>query len=159
LTTRAATERLIAVPEAGPSLRQESREFVVATRGAGFYEITRQVVDWVCATGILEGLLTLHVRHTSASLLVQENADPEVRRDLERFFGRLVPRGDPLFRHVAEGPDDMPAHVRSALTPTALSIPVASGSPALGTWQGIYLYEHRDAAQRRRIAAHLIGSG
>jgi secondary thiamine-phosphate synthase enzyme len=102
-------------------------------------------------------LLTLLVRHTSASLLVQENADPEVQRDLERFFARLVPRGDPLFRHTAEGPDDMPAHVRAALTATSLSIPVAGGRPALGTWQGIYLYEHRDAPHRRRIAAHLLG--
>ena len=108
-------------------------------------------------SGIRNGLLTLHVRHTSASLLVQENADPEVQRDLERFFGRLVPQGDPLFRHVSEGPDDMPAHVRSALTATSLSIPVIEGSPALGTWQGVYLYEHRAAPHRRRIAAHLIG--
>jgi secondary thiamine-phosphate synthase enzyme len=111
----------------------------------------------VKASGIRNGLLTLHVRHTSASLLIQENADPEVQRDLERFFGRLVPHGDPLFRHTSEGPDDMPAHVRSALTATSLSIPVVEGSPTLGTWQGVYLYEHRDAPHRRRIAAHLIG--
>ncbi len=102
-------------------------------------------------------MLTLHVRHTSASLLIQENADPEVQRDLERFFRRLVPDGDPIFRHTAEGPDDMAAHVRSALTSTTLSIPVIGRRPALGTWQGIYLYEHRDAPHRRRIAAHLIG--
>ena len=100
----------------------------------------------------------MHVRHTSASLLVQENADPEVQRDMERFFSRLVPRGDPIFRHTSEGPDDMPAHVRSALTTTTLSLPVAGGVPALGTWQGIYLYEHRDAPHRRTIAAHLLGS-
>lgn len=104
-----------------------------------------------------DGLLTLHVRHTSASLLIQENADPEVQRDIERFFARLVPQGDPLFRHTSEGPDDMPAHVRSALTATSLSIPVLGGRPALGTWQGIYLYEHRDAPHHRRIAAHLLG--
>lgn len=104
-----------------------------------------------------EGLLSLHVQHTSASLLIQENADPEVQRDLERFFARLVPQGDPIFRHTSEGPDDMPAHVRSALTTTTLSIPVLDGHPALGTWQGIYLYEHRDASHNRRIAAHLLG--
>lgn len=114
-------------------------------------------MSWVRGTGIREGLLTLHVRHTSASLLIQENADPEVQSDLERFFARLVPRGDPIFRHTAEGPDDMPAHVRSALTATSLSIPVVDGRPALGTWQGIYVYEHRDAPHRRRVAAHLVG--
>ena len=108
-------------------------------------------------TKILNGLLTLHVRHTSASLLIQENADPEVLRDLERYFSRLVPQGDPIFRHTSEGPDDMPAHVRSALTATTLSIPVAGGRPALGTWQGIYLYEHRDAPHRRSVVAHLMG--
>jgi secondary thiamine-phosphate synthase enzyme len=111
----------------------------------------------VRTTNVTTGLLTLHVRHTSASLLVQENADPEVQRDLERFLRRLVPDGDPLFRHTAEGPDDMPAHVRAALTATTLSIPVMGGEPALGTWQGIYLYEHRRAPQRRRVAAHLLG--
>ena len=103
------------------------------------------------------GLLTLFCRHTSASLLIQENADPEVRRDFERFLRRLVPEGDPLFRHTSEGPDDMPAHVRAALTATTLSIPVVEGAPALGTWQGIYLYEHRRQAHTRRIAVHLIG--
>ena len=108
-------------------------------------------------TKILNGLLTLHVRHTSASLLIQENADPEVQRDLERYFSRLVPQGDPIFRHTSEGPDDMPAHVRSALTATTLSIPVVDGRPALGTWQGIYLYEHRDAPHRRSVVAHLMG--
>ena len=140
------------------SIRQEVREFAVATRGRGLYEITSEVVGWVREAEIGEGLLTLHVRHTSASLLVQENADPEVQRDMERFFSRLVPRGDPIFRHTSEGPDDMPAHVRSALTTTTLSLPVAGGVPALGTWQGIYLYEHRDAPHRRTIAAHLLGS-
>ena len=97
------------------------------------------------------------MKHTSASLLIQENADPEVQRDFERFMRRLVPEGDPLFRHTAEGPDDMPAHVRAALTATTLSIPVVAGSLALGTWQGIYLYEHRREPHRRRIAMHLIG--
>jgi secondary thiamine-phosphate synthase enzyme len=132
-------------------------EFRLHTRGKGLHEFTDEVLDWVRQSGIGRGLLTLHVRHTSASLVIQENADPEVQRDLERFFGRLVPAGDPLFRHTSEGPDDMPAHVRSALTSTTLSLPVAGGAPALGTWQGIYLYEHREAPHHRRIAAHLLG--
>jgi secondary thiamine-phosphate synthase enzyme len=121
------------------------------------HEFTDVVLEWVRSTGIRTGLLTLHVRHTSASILIQENADPEVQRDFERFFRRLVPEGDPLFEHTAEGPDDMPAHVRAALTSTTLSIPVVSGEPALGTWQGIYLYEHRRSPGRRRVAAHLLG--
>jgi len=138
-------------------IRQSIVEFVQQTRGKGLYEFTREVLDWVGQTGIREGLVILHVMHTSASLLIQENADPEVQRDMERFFSRLVPQGDPLFRHTSEGPDDMPAHVRSALTSTSLSIPVTEGRPTLGTWQGIYLYEHRDAPHRRRIVAHLSG--
>ena len=138
-------------------MRQLSREFRVASRGKGFYELTGDVVGWVTGTGIVTGLLTLHLRHTSASLLIQENADPEVQRDFERFFERLVPQGDPLFRHTCEGPDDMPAHVRAALTSTSLSVPVLERRPALGTWQGIYLYEHRDAPHSRSIAAHLVG--
>lgn len=145
------------MPRDATDLRQEIREFVIATSGKGLHEFTDEIFGWVGVVGIAEGLLTLHVRHTSASLLIQENADPEVQRDLERFFGRLVPRGDALFRHTAEGPDDMSAHVRSALTSTTLSIPVVGGAPALGTWQGIYLYEHRDAPHRRRVAAHLLG--
>jgi secondary thiamine-phosphate synthase enzyme len=138
-------------------VRQFLEEFVVRTPGPGLVEVTDEIVAWVGTTGVGDGLLTLHVRHTSASLLIQENADPEVQRDLDRFFARLVPRGDPLFRHTAEGPDDMPAHVRSALTASSLSIPVLAGAPALGTWQGIYLYEHRDRPHRRRIVAHLGG--
>jgi secondary thiamine-phosphate synthase enzyme len=138
-------------------LRQELNEFVLATRGKGLYEFTDEVVAWARGSSIDQGLLTLHVRHTSASLLIQENADPEVQRDMERFFARLVPEGDRIFRHTAEGPDDMPAHVRSALTSTTLSVPVSDGAPALGTWQGIYLYEHRVAPHRRRIAAHILG--
>jgi len=101
--------------------------------------------------------LTLHVQHTSASLLIQENADPTVRGDLDRFFARVAPDGDPIFQHDDEGPDDMPAHVRSALTATTLSVPVVQGRLALGTWQGIYLFEHREAPHRRSIVAHLIG--
>ncbi len=138
-------------------MRQQAHEIVVETRGPGLYEITRPVAAWVSRTTIRTGLLTLHVRHTSASLVIQENADPEVQADLARFFDRLVPRGDPLFRHTVEGPDDMAAHVKSALTQTTLSIPVVDGAPALGTWQGVFLWEHRDAPHRRRIAAHLLG--
>lgn len=120
-------------------------------------EFTDRVVAWVRATQVATGLLTLHVKHTSASLVIQENADAEVRRDFERFLRRLVPEGDPLFRHTSEGPDDMPAHVRAALTATTLSIPVIGGAPTLGTWQGIYLYEHRTDPHVRKVAAHLIG--
>ena len=130
---------------------------IIPTRGKGLVEFTDEVVRWVRLTGIREGLLTLHIRHTSASLVIQENADPEVRADMERFMSRLVPDGDPIFRHTAEGPDDMPSHVRSALTSTTLSIPVVDAAPVLGTWQGIYVYEHRRASQRRRVVAHLIG--
>jgi len=138
-------------------VKQEATELVVATRGREMVEITGEVLAWVAGTGLADGLLTLHVRHTSASLLIQENADPEVQADMERFLSRLIPDGDPILRHTAEGPDDMPAHVRSALTATSLSLPVSGGRPALGTWQGIYLYEHRHAPHRRRIAAHLMG--
>ena len=138
-------------------LRQHTHEFAVTTRGRGFYEITREVTGWVRESGITVGLLTLFVRHTSASLLIQENADPEVRRDLERFFSRLAPDGDALFRHTCEGEDDMPAHVRTALAAVTVSVPVVASQPALGTWQGIYLWEHRHAPHTRRVAAHLIG--
>lgn len=138
-------------------MRQQTTEFLVETRGKSLYEFTAEVADWVSASGIIEGLLTLHVRHTSASLTIQENACPDVIRDFERFFDRLVPDGDPMFTHTQEGPDDMAAHLRSALTSTTLSIPVTAGTPTLGTWQGIYLFEHRLAGHRRRIAAHLLG--
>jgi len=136
---------------------QHSTEFVLSSRGKGLIEFTHEVVDWVRSCNLDTGLLTLHVRHTSASLVIQENADPEVCRDMERFMSRLVPDGDRIFRHTSEGPDDMPAHVRSALTSTTLSIPVQGGAPALGTWQGIYLYEHRAAPHRRRVVAHVLG--
>jgi len=138
-------------------MRQASSPLTIRTAGRGLYEFTDRVRGWVSETGIRDGLLTVFVRHTSASLLVQENADPEVQRDLERFFARLVPDGDPLFEHTAEGADDMPAHVRAALTQTQLGIPVAGGRPALGTWQGLYLYEHRRAGHRREVMLHLIG--
>ena len=138
-------------------MRQAHQEFTLATRGRALYEFTDQVEDWLRKQKFTHGLLTLHVRHTSASLLIQENADPDVRRDLEAFFSRLVPDGDRLFVHTAEGEDDMPAHVRSALTAVNLSIPEVDGRPALGTWQGIYLWEHRHAPHRRRVLAHFIG--
>jgi secondary thiamine-phosphate synthase enzyme len=128
--------------------------FTVDTRGAGFVEITRDVAGWVRGSG----LLTLFVRHTSCSLLIQENADPDVRRDLEGFLSRLAPPADDpsmsWLRHRAEGPDDMPAHIKAALLPVSLSIPVTDGRLALGTWQGIYLVEHRDRPHRREVAAH-----
>ena len=138
-------------------MRQEITHFHIETPGCGPVDMTSEVRRWVRDSGIRTGLLTLQVRHTSASLVVQENADPEAMRDLERFFQRLVPAGDALFRHTAEGPDDMPAHVRSALTQTTLSLPVDGGAPTLGTWQGIYLYEHRRHPHRREVVAHLLG--
>jgi len=139
-------------------LRQSSTTLAFDTRGRGLIEITRPVADWATESGMESGLLTLFIRHTSASLVVQENADPEVRGDLERFFARLVPDGDPLFRHRDEGPDDMPAHVRAALTAVQLSIPLSDGRLALGTWQGIYLWEHRIRPHRREVVLHLVGS-
>lgn len=138
-------------------MRQRHYAFEIETRGKGLYDFTAQVLRWVDATGIGDGLLTLFVRHTSASLIVQENADPDVQGDLERFLSRLVPEHDPLYQHTLEGPDDMPAHVRAALTSTQLSVPVRGGRPVLGTWQGIYLFEHRRAGHRRQVAAHLLG--
>jgi len=138
-------------------MRQAITTLRIETRGRGLVEITGQVRRWIGASGIRDGLLTLFVRHTSASLLIQENADPEVQADLERFFARLVPDGDPLFRHASEGPDDMPAHVRAALTQVHLAVPVQAGEPLLGTWQGIYLYEHRHQVHQRQVVLHLLG--
>lgn len=138
-------------------MRQAFHELRVSTRGRRLYEITDQIAGWLSQQGFGHGLLTVHVRHTSASLLIQENADPDVRRDLESFFARLVPDGDNIFVHTAEGDDDMPAHIRSALTAVNLSIPVANGRLALGTWQGIYLWEHRHAPHSRQVAVHFIG--
>lgn len=138
-------------------LRQTVHELQLPTRGRGFFEFTGRVAELVAQSGLRTGLATLHVQHTSASLLIQENADPEVRRDLERFFARLVPDGDPLFRHTLEGADDMPAHVRTALTAVNLSIPIVEGRLALGTWQGIYLWEHRGHPHRRLVTVHLLG--
>ena len=138
-------------------LQQLIDEIVIKTHGRGFYEFTDQVDTLVSRSNLRNGLITVHLQHTSASLLIQENADPEVRRDLERFFARLVPDGDPIFRHTCEGDDDMPAHVRTALTAVNLSIPIANGKLALGTWQGIFLWEHRLEPHTRRITIHLIG--
>ena len=138
-------------------LQQHQTTLAIETRGRGLLEITAPVRDWVAGSGMRSGLLTLFVRHTSASLLVQENADPDVRADLDRFFARLVPDGDPLFMHQDEGPDDMPAHVRSALTAVQLSVPLAGGRLVLGTWQGLYLWEHRVRPHRRQVALHLLG--
>jgi secondary thiamine-phosphate synthase enzyme len=138
-------------------LRQQFHELTIFTRGRGLYEFMRDVEKWIAENKFHDGLLTLHLRHTSASLLIQENADPDVRRDLESFFKRLVPDGDPLFIHTAEGDDDMPAHIRTALTAVNLGVPVSSWRLALGTWQGIYLWEHRARGHSRRIALHFIG--
>jgi len=133
----------------------------VRTPGPGLHEFTGEVAEFVARSGVREGLLTLFVQHTSCSLCVQENADPDVRRDLMEFFRRLVPRADdPAMRwvaHTTEGPDDMPAHIKAALTAVSLSIPVTAGRPALGTWQGIYLFEHRDGGHVRRVVAHVSG--
>ena len=138
-------------------LRQHLSTLTVQTPGRGLIEITREVRSNIAQSRIQQGLLTLFIRHTSASLLIQENADPDVRDDLERFFARLVRDGDPLFRHQAEGADDMPAHVRSALTATQLSIPIADGALALGIWQGIYLWEHRFRGHARELVVHVVG--
>ena len=129
----------------------------IATHGKGLYPFTRDVAKWVSSTGVHTGLLTLFIQHTSASLVIQENADRDVVLDLTGFFERLVPENDPRYRHTTEGPDDMPSHIRSALTQTHLSIPLVEGRMVLGTWQGIYLFEHRTPAQRRSVVAQIIG--
>jgi secondary thiamine-phosphate synthase enzyme len=141
----------------GGPLKQFTRQVAVATRGKGLYDITRQVAPWVEEYGMRTGLLTVFVQHTSASLVIQENADPDVVHDLNDFFARLAPENPRLYRHTVEGPDDMPAHIRAALTQTHLAIPVHEGRLALGTWQGIYLFEHRAANHRRNVVLHLIG--
>ena len=138
-------------------IRQAQCELVFQTTGRGLVEITREVGDFVRKQGISIGLCTLHLRHTSASLLIQENADPDVRLDLEMVFARLAPDGDRRYIHTAEGDDDMAAHIRTALTAVNLSIPISGGVLALGTWQGIYLWEHRVEPHRRRLVVHLLG--
>ncbi len=138
-------------------MQQAQTSFDIQTQGQGLYEFTREICDWVDESGIETGLLTLFCRHTSASLSIQENADPDVRLDLKEFFDRLVPENMGWLRHTMEGADDMPAHIKTALTDVSLTIPVASGRPVLGTWQGVYLFEHRRSAHRRSVVAHLIG--
>jgi secondary thiamine-phosphate synthase enzyme len=149
----------ICVTIRGEMMRQALDTLRLATKGRGFYDITRDVQTRVAQAEVQIGLCTLHLQHTSASLLIQENADPDVRRDFERFFARLVPDGDALFVHTAEGDDDMPAHIRTALTAVNLSVPVAGGRLCLGTWQGIYVWEHRRAPHTRSIVVHVIGEG
>jgi secondary thiamine-phosphate synthase enzyme len=139
------------------TLRQVHDELTVSTKGRGLFDVTTSLREFVRQQGATDGLLTVFIRHTSASLLVQENADPSVRSDLERFFADLVPDGDPRFTHDAEGPDDMPAHVRAALTQTQRSIPVRGGALVLGTWQAVYVYEHRTLSHRRALALHYLG--
>jgi secondary thiamine-phosphate synthase enzyme len=139
-------------------MRQVAHQLLVETAGQRLYEITREVQSWTAAQRIAQGLLTIFVHHTSASLLIQENADPRVQDDINAFFRRLVSEDRRLYSHNDEGPDDMPAHIRSALTTTQLSIPVAVGRCDLGRWQGIYLYEHRTRPHQRRITLHLLGA-
>ena len=138
-------------------LRQSQHEIQIATGGRGFYEFTGDVSALLSSAKIQTGQVTLHVQHTSASLLIQENADPEVRRDFQKFFARLVPDGDAIFEHTSEGEDDMSAHIRTALTTVNVTIPITRGELALGTWQGIYLWEHRTHPHRRRVTVHFIG--
>lgn len=141
----------------GSFMRQLHQTLHISAQGRRLYDITPQVTQWVKQSSIQSGLLTLYIQHTSASLLINENYDRDVLVDMEAFFNRLVPDGDSLFIHTVEGPDDMPAHVRTALTQTSLSIPVINGQVALGQWQGIFLFEHRNHPARRRVLMHVIG--
>jgi len=138
-------------------MQQKTHQINVNTHGRKLYDITPEVTAWAKASGMKTGMMTLYIQHTSASLLINENYDHDVLVDMEAFFNRLVPDGDPLFIHTVEGPDDMPAHVRTALTQTHLSIPLLEGKAALGQWQGVFLYEHRHIPGRRRVILHLIG--
>jgi secondary thiamine-phosphate synthase enzyme len=138
-------------------LRQSQHEIHIATGERGFYEFTSEVSALLRNTKIQTGQVTLHVQHTSASLIIQENADPDVRRDFQKFFARLAPDGDPIFEHTSEGDDDMSAHIRTALTGVNVTIPITRGELSLGTWQGIYLWEHRTHPHRRRVIAHFVG--
>lgn len=141
----------------GRPLRQSRHEFVVSTPGQGLHDITREIAAWVAGQDVRDGLLTVFIHHTSASLVIQENADPAVLHDLNDFFRRLAPEDTRLYRHGSEGPDDMPAHIRAALTQTHLAIPVSGGRLDLGTWQGVYVFEHRTRPYRRRVSLHLLG--
>ncbi|NIQ00823.1 MAG: YjbQ family protein [Nitrospinaceae bacterium] len=138
-------------------MKQAAHEISVPTRGRGLVNINDEIAVWTHGQGMTTGLLTVFIRHTSASLVVQENADPDVLRDLNAYLDRLVPDGDPQYRHSSEGADDMPAHIRSALTQTQVSVPLVNGRLALGTWQDIYLFEHRTHPHRRQVTLHLIG--
>ncbi len=138
-------------------MQQKIHEIIVSTYGRKLYDITPQLLAWLKNSGFHTGLITLYIQHTSASLLINENYDRDVLVDMEAFFRRLVPDGDPLFTHTVEGPDDMPAHVRSALTQTHLSIPLVDGQAALGQWQGVFLFEHRHQPSQRRVILHLMG--
>lgn len=139
-------------------MKQKSVTLSVQTQGAGLYDVTREVARAVADAGVREGLATCFIRHTSASLVIQENADRDVLLDLEDFMRRAVSRDARLYRHTTEGADDMPAHIRAALTATSLSVPIADGRMALGTWQAIYVFEHRDVAHTREIVVHVIGN-
>lgn len=138
-------------------MKQAATTLEIRSDGRGLFEFTREVRDFVRASGLRDGLLTVFCRHTSASLLIQENADPDVRHDLDAYFTRLSPDGQPGWRHDNEGPDDMSAHIRSALTQTSLGIPLVGGELVLGTWQGVYLWEHRTRPHRREVVLHLLG--
>jgi len=138
-------------------VKQTTHQIYIQTRGKGLYDFTAQIENWVTGQKLQTGLLTVFCQHTSASLVIQENADPDVLSDLADFFGRLVPEDTQLYRHTAEGPDDMTSHIRSALTQTQLSIPIHNGRLALGTWQGVYVFEHRERAHRRSVILHLLG--
>ena len=138
-------------------MQQSTHRLQIPTRGKGLYEITGQIAGWLRESTVRTGLLTVFVQHTSASLTIQENADPDVVHDLNAFFNRLVAEDNHLYRHTCEGPDDMPAHIRAALTLTQISVPVEQGRMTLGTWQGIYLFEHRAVPHRRSVVLHLIG--
>jgi secondary thiamine-phosphate synthase enzyme len=137
-------------------VKQAHHTLTVPTRGPGLYEFTAALEDVVRGSGIVDGLVTCFIRHTSASLLIQENADPDVQKDLQDFFAHLAKSG-PRFRHTAEGPNDMPSHIRAALTQTSIGIPLHTGRLALGTWQGLYVFEHRDAPHRREVVVHVMG--
>jgi secondary thiamine-phosphate synthase enzyme len=149
--------KLYALRERENSMRQAEDTITVKTRGPGLTDISGEVAEIIRASRVSMGLVTVFCTHTSASLLIQENADPAVQRDLVAFFRRIVPEGDPLFSHTTEGPDDMPAHVKTALTQTSLSIPISSGRMVLGIWQGIYLFEHRADPHTRQVVVHVIG--
>ncbi|AVF04721.1 MULTISPECIES: secondary thiamine-phosphate synthase enzyme YjbQ [Devosia] len=138
-------------------MQQAIDSHIVETRGQGLFEVTRTLRSFVANTRIETGLVTAYVRHTSCSLLIQENADPDVQTDMTGFFGRLVPEGMDWLVHTTEGPDDMPAHIKAALTQTSIGIPVSGGRPVLGTWQGLYLFEHRRRPHRRELVFHIIG--